>query len=177
MRRLLIPPVRPALYALGVVAAMGLAACAHQAPPPPQTVVEAPPPPPPPPPAQPQPRRYILQADAMFDFDSSTLNDEGRRRIAEIANKIKGEDVRSVLVLGFTDRIGPQHYNWQLSRRRAEAARVALIEDGVPEDWIEAQGHGSDNPRVECTDAQSRADLISCLAPNRRVEVIARIVR
>lgn len=116
--------------------------------------------------------RYVLQADAYFDFDSSHLKPEGRRALEDLAAKIRGSNgVRHVLVLGFTDRIGSDAYNQRLSQRRAEAARRVLVDSGVDAGYVDAQGRGKDEPVVDCHNGNTRA-LIACLAPNRRVEIV-----
>jgi len=120
--------------------------------------------------------RYVMQADAFFDFDSSRLKPEGRRALQDLAGKIQNANVRHVVVLGFTDRIGSDAYNDRLSQRRADAARAALVEAGVDAGYIEAQGRGKAEPVVQC-DNRGQRDLIACLAPNRRVEIVVRASR
>jgi OmpA-OmpF porin, OOP family len=121
-------------------------------------------------------RRYTLQADTYFDFDSSRLKPEGWSALRELAGKVRDSDARVVFVLGFTDRIGTDAYNLRLSQRRADAVRSALVGYGVDPDLISAQGRGKSDPVVECGQRNERA-LIACLAPNRRVEIVVRASR
>jgi OmpA-OmpF porin, OOP family len=76
-----------------------------------------------------------------------------------------------VEVRGYTDRLGGDAYNINLSQRRAEAVKAVLVEQGVPAEKIRAVGLGSQDPIVQCSDPD-RGALIRCLQPNRRVEIV-----
>ena len=75
-----------------------------------------------------------------------------------------------IQVTGYTDRLGTNKYNQKLSERRAAAVRDYLVSHGIDGSRLKAVGKGESNPVVQCND-KKRADLIACLAPNRRVEV------
>jgi OmpA-OmpF porin, OOP family len=66
--------------------------------------------------------------------------------------------------------LGTPAYNQKLSLQRAEAVRDYLVNRGVPANRLRAQGRGETQPVVQCTE-KDRAALITCLEPNRRVEV------
>jgi sodium-type flagellar protein MotY len=51
-----------------------------------------------------------------------------------------------VVIDGHTDSVGREGYNWDLSRRRAEAVRAVLIQSGVPEDQVVLRYHGESLP-------------------------------
>ena len=78
--------------------------------------------------------------------------------------------VQKITVSGHTDRIGNTSANQRLSEQRAEAVQRALANEGVPFSLIQSQGFGSQQPIVQC-DQQNRNELITCLAPNRRVDI------
>src|SRR5205823_7467649 len=66
-----------------------------------------------------------------FDFDKANIKPEYRdilNRIAGILMTLKGY---TIAVYGYTDDIGTQTYNLQLSQRRAEAVRNFLKETGI----------------------------------------------
>ncbi|MCD9087406.1 OmpA family protein [Stenotrophomonas sp. SY1] len=133
-------------------------------------LLEPPPAPAPPaPPAAAAPLR--ISADALFAFDSATLAEGGRARLAEVVSGL-GPRVNDVnlVVIGYTDRIGSDAYNRTLSQRRADAVREYLVQQGVPANAIRAEGRGNTEPLVDCSGSSGTA-LISCLAPNRRVEI------
>lgn len=129
-------------------------------------VVVAPPPPP--------PRVERLSADALFPFDRGSVSDirpRGIADIAQIAAQLRAQLFGHVEVRGYTDRLGTDAYNINLSQRRADAVKAVLIQQGVPAAKIRAEGLGSQDPIVQCSDP-NRDALIRCLQPNRRVEIV-----
>ncbi len=100
-----------------------------------------------------------------FDFDKANIKPEYRdilNRIAGILMTLKGY---SIAVYGYTDDIGTQTYNLQLSQRRAEAVRDFLVQTGIPPTTImSTKGFGKSDPRVPGDSEQARA-------ANRRVEI------
>ena len=139
-----------------------------QAPPPLEAPVVAPAPAPPPPP--PRFEKYTLSATEMFAFNSDQLK-MPQPKLDEIAAALNdNSQVTNVVATGYTDRIGSMKYNQMLSQRRAESVKSYLVKKGISPSRINAQGKGSANPVVTCTD-KKLATLIQCLEPNRRVEV------
>jgi outer membrane protein OmpA-like peptidoglycan-associated protein len=99
-----------------------------------------------------------------FDFDKANIKPEYRdilNRIAGILMTLKGY---TVAVYGYTDDIGTQTYNLQLSQRRAEAVRDFLVQAGISPTIMSAKGFGKSDPRVPGDSEQARA-------ANRRVEI------
>ena len=99
-----------------------------------------------------------------FDFDKSDIKPEYRdilNRIAGILMTLKGYTIN---VYGYTDDVGTQTYNLQLSQRRAEAVRDFLVQAGISPAIMSAKGFGKSDPRVPGDSEQARA-------ANRRVEI------
>lgn len=99
-----------------------------------------------------------------FDFDKANIKPEYRdvlNRIAGILMTLKGY---TVAVYGYTDDVGTQAYNLQLSQRRAEAVRDFLVHAGISPKIMSAKGFGKADPRVTGNSDQARA-------ANRRVEI------
>jgi outer membrane protein OmpA-like peptidoglycan-associated protein len=99
-----------------------------------------------------------------FDFDKANVKPEYRdilNRIAGILMTLKGY---TIAVYGYTDDIGTQTYNLQLSQRRAEAVRDFLVQTGIPPTIMSTKGFGKSDPRVPGDSEQARA-------ANRRVEI------
>jgi OmpA-OmpF porin, OOP family len=138
-------------------------------------VVAPPPPPPPPPPAQYQrPKIERISADALFRFDQSSLAQmlpAGRAQLAAIAKRLAASRFARVEVRGYTDRLGTDSYNLNLSIRRANTVKDVLVSYGIPADRVKAVGLGAQEPVKQCSDGLSQDALIRCLLPNRRVEI------
>src|SRR5712691_9254915 len=99
-----------------------------------------------------------------FDFDKANIKPEYRdilNRIAGILMTLKGY---TIAVYGYTDDIGTQTYNLQLSQRRAEAVRDFLMQTGISPTIMSTKGFGKSDPRVPGDSEQARA-------ANRRVEI------
>ncbi|MDQ0570352.1 OOP family OmpA-OmpF porin [Variovorax paradoxus] len=121
------------------------------------------------------PARTTLGADGLFRFDGRSLADllpEGRRKLDALASDIKSstKSVNAIRVTGHTDRLGTATYNQALSLARANTVRDYLVQSGISAQTVQVQGKGESEPKVQCTQT-SRAALIDCLAPNRRVEI------
>ncbi|WP_296245992.1 OmpA family protein [uncultured Stenotrophomonas sp.] len=128
----------------------------------------APAPPPPPPVVAP----LRLSADALFAFDSANLSAAGQAKLDEFVQDLRASNAAQTLnIIGYTDRIGSDAYNMDLSRRRAQSVRNHLVQRGIPAAAIHAEGRGNSAPLVQCDEAAGAA-LLDCLAPNRRVEIV-----
>src|SRR3984893_12414216 len=109
----------------------------------------------------------VMQLDSKsirFDFDKANIKPEYRdilNRIAGILMTLKGY---TIAVYGYTDDIGTQTYNLQLSQRRAEAVRDFLMETGISPTIMSTKGFGKSDPRVPGDSEKARA-------ANRRVEI------
>jgi OOP family OmpA-OmpF porin len=159
-----------------------------QAPPPPPVAVAAPPPvaapaptpaptplvtaPPAPPPIIEQ---ISLSSDVLFEFDKAELRPSGQQKLDEIADRLKGANVQLINMIGHADRIGSDQYNKELSQKRASAVKDYLAKKGVDEAKVRAEGRGESQPVTgdQCK-GLSGPKLISCLQPDRRVDIEVR---
>lgn len=119
------------------------------------------------------PQKMTLQADATFRFDRGDVAGmlpAGKDKLDQLVRDLKQvDDVTGIRIEGYTDRLGRDSYNSQLSAKRAETVKRYLQNGGVTLP-IAARGRGKDNPVVQCND-RNRQALIECLGPNRRVEL------
>jgi OmpA-OmpF porin, OOP family len=115
-----------------------------------------------------------VSAEELFGFDKANLKEKGRVTLDAVAAKIKeNPEIKAVIVTGHTDRIGSEAYNQKLSERRAKQVADYLIAQGVDSSLITAEGKGKSEPVVQCEGKKVSKKLISCLQPNRRVEIRA----
>jgi OOP family OmpA-OmpF porin len=132
--------------------------------PPAPEVVETPPPPPPPPVVMYE--KTTLSTTTLFDFDKSTLKEEGKVALHELDDdiKAKGAKVVDIDVIGHTDSTGPEDYNMALSLRRAQAVADYIISEGIDASIIDVSGEGESNPIASNDTREGRAE-------NRRVDI------
>jgi outer membrane protein OmpA-like peptidoglycan-associated protein len=107
----------------------------------------------------------ITLGDVLFDAGRDQLKPGAVRNIDQLANFLTQNPKRSVLVEGFTDSTGSASNNQDLSDRRADAVRSALVERGVSRNRIGVYGYGQAFPVTSNDSAASRQ-------MNRRVEVL-----
>ncbi len=100
-----------------------------------------------PPPAAPVVETLTLGAEALFNFDRSTLKPRGRARLDRLVTDLRRvTSVTDILVVGHTDSKGSEAYNYRLGQRRANTVANYLIDNGVPASIITAQSRGELDP-------------------------------
>lgn len=123
-------------------------------------------------PPMPVPKKTVLRVSEVFAFGSDRLRAD-QSRLDDLAVAMREHpEVARVAITGYTDRLGSEAVNLTLSQRRAQAVRSYLMARGVPSERLSAAGMGEANALVSCDGIKRRAQLIECLAPNRRVEIV-----
>jgi peptidoglycan-associated lipoprotein len=180
--------MRRALLVGALCAILGLTlACrrpvpAPAPPPPPPPAAPATPPPPPPEPAPPKPppspapltedqifaKKTVDQlnaerplTDVLFDYDQSTLRDEGRSALSRNAEYLKRWASVRFTVEGHADSRGTAEYNLALGGRRAAAVKDYLVSLGIAGDRMTTVSKGKEEP--VCTE-----ETEACWQQNRR---------
>lgn len=83
-----------------------------------------------------------------FDFDKTNLDEEAQKAIRIAAEKLKADPELLVEVRGFTDNMGSNNYNANLSQRRADVVKNELVKVyGIDPNRIVANGKGKFNPQ------------------------------
>ena len=120
-------------------------------------------------------KNFALSSDVLFAFGKSTLKPEGVAALNTLYQQIVDVQPKdgSAVVVGYTDRIGSDAYNLKLSEARARTVADFLVGKGLPAGKVAIEGRGEANPvtGTQCNSVKGKAQLISCLAPDRRVEV------
>lgn len=116
--------------------------------------------------ATPTPRGLVMTlGDVLFDTGRAELKSGAGRKIDQLAQFLVEHPERRVQIDGFTDSVGTDAYNTDLSQRRADAVKMALINRGVQPSRIGTEGYGKAYPVASNSDSGGRQ-------LNRRVEVV-----
>ncbi len=98
-----------------------------------------------------------------FAFDSTVVQEQYFNDLGELAKFLKRFDQVDVSIDGYTDSVGAETYNQQLSQRRAQAVVDMLVNTyGIDASRLKAVGYGEANPVASNDTAEGRAE-------NRRV--------
>jgi outer membrane protein OmpA-like peptidoglycan-associated protein len=103
-----------------------------------------------------------------FDFGSAVIRPQSAPVLEEIAGILRRHDNWSLDLAGFTDSIGNDADNLDLSRRRTAAVKTELgTRFGIPADRLNTAGYGEGSPKATNDTPEGRAQ-------NRRVEITRR---
>ncbi|MCU0697076.1 MAG: OmpA family protein [Myxococcaceae bacterium] len=105
-----------------------------------------------------------LAAKIQFELNRDVISPASFPLLDEVAQVlVANPELGRISIEGHTDDLGPAAFNRDLSQRRAESVRRALVERGIDAARLEARGFGPDRPLTPNVDAASREK-------NRRVE-------
>ena len=114
-----------------------------------------------PPPAPPPPPKSWM---VFFDTNSTALSQQSSTTIGEAATVAKSTPNARVAVTGFADTDGNPAYNQQLSLRRANAVKNALVSNGIAPQAVTVPGSGESGLLIDTPD-QTKNEK------NRRVQI------
>ncbi|WP_434516884.1 OmpA family protein [Dechloromonas sp. ARDL1] len=122
---------------------------------------------------KPSGEKITVAADALFDFNKAVLRPEGKAKLDDLVSKAKAIKLEVILAVGHTDRIGNDAYNQKLSEKRAAAVKEYLVAKGIEANRVYTEGKGEKQPVTgdKCKGDKKTAALISCLQPDRRVDI------
>jgi outer membrane protein OmpA-like peptidoglycan-associated protein len=116
--------------------------------------------------AKPTDRGLVLTlGDVLFDTGKAQLNPGAARNLDQLVAFLNDHPERHVEIDGYTDNVGSDSYNVDLSQRRADAVRQALVAQGIDPSRIVTKGYGKEFAVASNTEASGRQ-------LNRRVEVV-----
>jgi outer membrane protein OmpA-like peptidoglycan-associated protein len=107
----------------------------------------------------------VTLGDVLFATGRAELQPGARRTAQQLATVLRQYPERRILIGGWSDGAGSAQANAELSRRRAEAFREALLTEGVSPHRIELQAPGEGSPVADRGSSAGRQE-------NRRVEVL-----
>jgi outer membrane protein OmpA-like peptidoglycan-associated protein len=106
-----------------------------------------------------------LAGGVLFASNKSQLLPGAQNSLNQIAEALKDQDDKRVLIEGHTDSRGSDATNQALSKARAESVGSYLISHGVPAERVTTAGLGPSRPVADNNTAEGRAN-------NRRVEIV-----
>ena len=109
----------------------------------------------------------VLSDDSVkFPVNRDALSPEAEQRLAELAQRLKGENRNVYLeIQGYTDASGDADYNEELGEARAEAVRRSLSRQGIALNRMATISYGEEAPVAPNTTPEGRAQ-------NRRVAIV-----
>ncbi|MCC5925506.1 MAG: OmpA family protein [Bacteroidetes bacterium] len=116
--------------------------------------------------ARPTDRGLVLTlGDVLFEFGKSSMRSGGMKSIDDLAAFLNEYPERKIMIEGFTDNVGSEAFNLELSRNRANAVKSELVSRGISGNRVDTIGYGFQFPvGNNATDAGRQQ--------NRRVEII-----
>lgn len=107
----------------------------------------------------------VTLGDVLFAFNKAELTAQAAPRLDKLASFLQQFPDRRLLIEGYTDSVGSDSYNQDLSDRRAQSVRDALVQRGVNSNRITVRGYGKAYPVADNASPEGRA-------MNRRVEIV-----
>jgi outer membrane protein OmpA-like peptidoglycan-associated protein len=107
----------------------------------------------------------LTLGDVLFDTGRSEMNPGAGIKMNQLAQFLNEHPDRRVEIDGFTDSVGSDAYNDDLSERRANSVKAAIVSRGIDPSRINTQGYGKAYPVASNSDSGGRQ-------LNRRVEVV-----
>ena len=107
--------------------------------------------------------KYVL-GDVLFVYNKADLVPGATAKITEISEMMKLNPNKTITIEGHTDNTGSDAYNMELSQKRADFVKNALVQKGISSDRITARGLGKSHPIASNSTAKGRQE-------NRRIEI------
>ncbi|PPI88096.1 porin OmpA [Candidatus Pantoea edessiphila] len=123
---------------------------------------------------------FKLKNDVLFNFNKFILKNEGKQTLDQLYKDLNfNKQKNTVMIIGFTDRIGSIKYNQGLAKKRAQSVLNYLARKGIPsnEMSISSIGKSYSITKNKCNNIKKRKSLIECLAPDRRVEIKIQVIK
>jgi outer membrane protein OmpA-like peptidoglycan-associated protein len=116
--------------------------------------------------AKPTDRGLVLTlGDVLFDTGRADLNPGASRNLDKLVQFLTEHGDRRVEIDGYTDSVGTDSFNVDLSQRRADTVKAVLVSRGIDSSRIVSRGYGKDFQVASNSEASGRQ-------LNRRVEIV-----
>lgn len=107
---------------------------------------------------------FTEDAGVYFDTNKSAVKGTSASTLDKLAGIFKEYPDSVILIEGHTDSAGPEDYNMDLSKRRAESVTTYLVSQGISSGRFTTKWYGENQPKADNATAEGKAQ-------NRRVEL------
>src|SRR6202167_5378875 len=107
----------------------------------------------------------VSMSDVLFDTGKYSLKPGAREKLAKVAGILLAYPGLNIEVGGYTDNVGGDEMNQQLSENRASSVRDYLVQEGVATNSVSSKGFGNTLPVASNDNSSGRQQ-------NRRVELL-----
>jgi outer membrane protein OmpA-like peptidoglycan-associated protein len=116
--------------------------------------------------AKPTDRGLVLTlGDVLFDTGKAGLNPGASRNLDQLVQFLTEHEDRRVEIDGYTDSVGTDSFNLDLSQHRADTVKAVLVSRGIDSSRIVSRGYGKEFEVASNSEASGRQ-------LNRRVEIV-----
>jgi outer membrane protein OmpA-like peptidoglycan-associated protein len=116
--------------------------------------------------AKPTDRGLVLTlGDVLFDTGKAGLNPGASRNLDQLVQFLTEHEDRRVEIDGYTDSVGTDSFNLDLSQHRADIVKAVLVSRGIDSSRIISRGYGKEFEVASNSEAGGRQ-------LNRRVEIV-----
>ena len=116
--------------------------------------------------AKPTDRGLVLTlGDVLFDTGKAGLNPGASRNLDQLVQFLTEHEDRRVEIDGYTDSVGADSFNLDLSQHRADTVKAVLVSRGIDSSRIVSRGYGKEFEVASNSEASGRQ-------LNRRVEIV-----
>lgn len=119
-------------------------------------------------PAEPTPDRmkYCISLDIEFDIEKADIRPQYHDQVAKVGEFMKKHPGTSAFIEGYTDEVGSDEFNQELSQRRADSVVKYLVDNfGIAPSRLSAKGYGKSRPIPDNPSDEERQK-------NRRINAI-----
>ena len=110
--------------------------------------------------------KYCIPLQIEFDIDKADIRPEYYDEVARAGDFMKKYPTTTAVIEGYSDQVGSDEYNLQLSQQRAEAVVAHLVKRfGIDSGRLTARGYGKAKPITDGTSDEAKQK-------NRRIEAI-----
>jgi len=118
--------------------------------------------------AEPTPERmkYCVSLNIEYDIDKADIRPQYHDEVAKVGDFMKKYPTTTAVIEGYSDEVGNDDYNMQLSQRRAESVVKSLVDNfGIDSSRLSAKGYGKTKQTADNSSDAGRQK-------NRRINAI-----